>query len=216
MIQFKRSLVLLILIITIASCKKQEQPASDVGRVNDEKEDRMEETVPDQSKLEIKTRTGKSFLVGTRAEGSSVMDITVSTLGYGDNDQTWELEGTDPLTDSFVADLDSNGFDELYLITTSAGSGSYATIYGYASNNDKSVTTIYVPEISENDRSTGGSFAGYMGHDSIFMDHSRLFRKYPVYLEGDENCCPTGGFQQLEYELVPGEASWILRTKKKS
>jgi hypothetical protein len=200
--------------MSIATCKKQEKSASETDPVVDEKKDQMEETAAGPSEMEIRTITGKSFWVETEAQGASVMDITISTRGFGESDQTWELKGKNPLTDSFVADLDSNGFEELYLVTTSAGSGSYGTIYGYASNRDKSVTPIYIPEISENDLGAGGSFEGYMGHDSIFLDESRLFRKFPVYLEGDENCCPSGGFQKLEYELSPGEASWILSVKK--
>jgi hypothetical protein len=214
MINYKVPLRLLILLLTIVACKKQEQPASETSPALDEKKDRIVEMAAGQSKLEIKTSTGKSFLVETLADGSSVMNITISTLGYGENDQTWELEGTDPLTSSFVADLDSNGFDELYLITTSAGSGSYGTIYGYASNNDRSVTPIYIPGVSENDLNPGGSFAGYMGHDSIFMDGAVLKRVFPKYEEGDANCCPSGGKITIIYKLKAGEASWQLQATK--
>ena len=206
--------MLMILLTTAFACKQQEPPASDADPVNEEKKVQTEETAKGPSRTEIKTNTGKAFWVETQAEGSGLMDITISAKGYGENDETWHLEGTDPLTNSFIADLDSNGFDELYLITTSAGSGSYATIYGYASNKDKSVTPIYIPEISENDLKKGGLFEGYMGHDSIFIVGAALKRAFPKYEEGDANCCPTGGKTILTYKLKAGEASWQLQATR--
>ena len=142
--------------------------------------------------------------------GSSLASITVTPLDFEFSKEPFHLKDIDPLTDSFVADLDRNGFEELYLITTSAGSGSYGMIYGYASNSDKSMTPIYLPEPTEVDFNPEGYLNGYMGHDSIFLDQNKLMRKFPVYNEGDANCCPTGGFRVLNYKLVPGEAGWIL------
>ncbi len=39
-------------------------------------------------------------------------------------------------------------------------------------------------------------------------------RRFPVYKEGDANCCPEGGIRQLQYKLVPGEATWQLKLVK--
>jgi len=110
-----------------------------------------------------------------------------------------------------VADINSDGFDELYLITQSTGSGTYGTIYGFTSNNDKSITPIYIPKISEKDLK--GNFKGYMGHDSIYISNNKLFRKYPVYKEEDANCCASGGDKSIQYILKKGESSWILGIK---
>jgi len=49
-----------------------------------------------------------------------------------------------------------------------------------------------------------------MGHDSVYIEGSRLYRKFPVYKEGDANCCPSGGTKTIKYTLKKGEASWQL------
>ena len=73
---------------------------------------------------------------------------------------------------------------------------------------------IYVREVSENDLKQGGDFYGYMGHDSIYAENNRIYRKYPVYKDGDPNCCPTGGEKIISYRLKAGEAGWILEIEK--
>ena len=73
------------------------------------------------------------------------------------------------------------------------------------------MTPIYIPEISEKDLLPEGVFYGYMGHDSIYISDNKIHRKFPIYKDGDANCCPSGGNKTLGYELKQGEASWILK-----
>jgi hypothetical protein len=161
----------------------------------------------------FKTKTGKTLQVKVEKKDASLMSISVTPVDFEFSDEPFIVEDSDPLTNLFVMDLDANGFDELYLVTTSVGSGSYGNIYGFASNQDKSLTPIYVPQITEKDLDIGSMFQGYMGHDSIYLDQGKLVRKFPVYLEGDPNCCPTGGKRYLQYNLIPGEAGWILKAE---
>jgi hypothetical protein len=119
-----------------------------------------------------------------------------------------KMEESDPFDYALVADINNDGFDELYIITRSAGSGSYAKIYGFASNKDKSVTPIYIPELSDDD--FVALFQGYMGHDKFYIEDNKLLRKYPVYEKEDSNSNPTGGDKIFQYKLKMGEASWIL------
>ena len=210
-----KALVILLMTLTMSSCAKKENKEQEQlqEKAVPEIQNKEEEKAEAHSKKSLTTSTGKTFEVETQTEGASVMNIIVSPKDFPNSTDSWKIEGADPLTESFTADLDKNGFEELYLVTRSTGSGSYGRLYGYASNNDKSATPIYVPEPSEADMAQGGDFYGYMGHDSIYLEQGRLYRKFPVYKEGDENCCPTGGERQLEYELTPGEAGWILRVR---
>jgi len=68
------------------------------------------------------------------------------------------FEDRDPISDVFVADLDGNGSDEIYIITTSADPGSYGTVPEFASNKDKSLSMSNFPEIRKGD----DNFEGYM------------------------------------------------------
>ena len=78
---------------------------------------------PDAPK-EYKTKTGKTIIISeTHPVGQSLSTIEISTTGF-EHDYREVYEDRDPISDVFVADLDGNGFDEIYIITTSAGSGS--------------------------------------------------------------------------------------------
>ena len=104
-----------------------------------------------------------------------------------------------------VADLDADGSPELYVYVTSAGSGSYGSLVAYAANHRKSLSEIVLPPL------TGAAATGYMGHDEFAVLEGMLGRRFPVYRDGDSNARPSGGMRQLQYTLVPSEASWQLR-----
>jgi len=157
-----------------------------------------------------RTRTGKSIIVSeTHPAGRSLGTIEIRTEGFEHNYEE-VFENRDPISDVFVADLDGNGFDEIYIVTTAAGSGSYGTVLGFASNKDKSLSMIHFPEAQ-----TGGeAFEGYMGHDAFQIEGPKLVRIFPIYNNGAANENPTGGRRKLVYGLVPGEAMWQLRIEK--
>ncbi|MCP9780612.1 MULTISPECIES: hypothetical protein [Cyanobium] len=105
-----------------------------------------------------------------------------------------------------VADLDANGLPEVYVFITSAGSGSYGSMEGWALNKGRrSLSTIHMPEL------TGQAAQGYQGHDEFAVVELTLARRFPIYRPGDNNAKPTGGTRQISYKLVPGEASWQLK-----
>jgi len=157
-----------------------------------------------------RTKTGKMIVVSeTHAEGRSLGTIEVRSEGFV-HDFGEVFEDRDPVTDVFTADLDGNGFDEIYIVTTAAGSGSYGTVLGFASNKDKSLSMIHFPEIQTGDE----NFEGYMGHDTFSIEDRKLVRVFPVYNKSDTNENPTGGRRKLVYGLVPGEAGWQLRVER--
>jgi hypothetical protein len=87
------------------------------------------------------------------------------------------FEDRDPISDVFTADLDGNGFDEIYIVTTAAGSGSYGTILGFASNKDKSLSMIHFPEVREGDE----TFRRVHGARHFTIEGRKLVRMFPVY-----------------------------------
>ncbi len=161
---------------------------------------------------EFKTKSGKVFIVKEEKPSASISKITVTPKGFTIVNEPMKMEESDPFDYALVADINADGFDELYIITRGAGSGSYAKIYGFSSNKDKSVTPIYVPELSDDD--FVALFPAYMGHDKFYVEGNKLMRKYPMYKKEDTNANPTGGEKVLEYKLKQGEASWILELKK--
>ena len=165
---------------------------------------------PPQLPKEYKTRTGKTIVVTeTHPVGRSLSTIEITTKDFEYN-RPEIYEDRDPISNVFIADLDGNGFDEIYIITTSVGSGSYGSVLGFASNKDKSLSMINFPDIQEGDK----NFEGYMGHDTFAIEGQKLIRTFPIYQNGDTNQNPTGGMRKLIYGLYLGEAMWQLKIEQ--
>ena len=151
---------------------------------------------------------GFSFVVeATNAGSINQLKITPTGLTKDNTPAGSEIEGT--VVGAEVGDLDANGFPEVYVYVTSAGSGSYGSLVAYAVNNGKSMTPIYLPPITDDAKAS----KGYMGHDEFAVLEGVLGRRFPIYKEGDTNSDPSGKTRQLQYKLVPGEAGWVLRLK---
>ena len=213
------SAILFLFIILQFSCKQEEKKNSETNEANVPEAVASEADVPVESISSKETQvftteSGKIFELTGHSNSDGMHDYHIVPQGFEFTKDTFIVSEADPLSKAFLEDLDANGFEEIYLITTSVGSGSYSNIYGYSSNSDKSVSPIYIPPIHENDLAPGALYEGYMGHDSIYLDKGKLMRQFPIYLEGDPNCCPTGGKATIAYDLVPGEATWQLRASK--
>lgn len=155
---------------------------------------------------EIKTKTGKVLVaVETHPKGASLSDVNVSF--QGDSTGVLSFTDVDPISSAVTADLDKNGFDELYFICTSVGTGSYGNIIGVSSNRDKSISYVYVPEMDPNDKKPGKLFDGYEGHDRYAIENGTLIRRFPV--KGD-----TSNMKSIPYQVVMGEGGLILGPKR--
>jgi hypothetical protein len=138
--------------------------------------------------------------------GSSLNELTLTPIGLSiDNTaQVLELDGTAYLAE--LADLDANGWPEVYVYVSSAGSGSYGSLVAFAVNKGKSASPIYLPPMDQEP----GASEGYQGHDEFRVVENRLVRRFPVYLVADTNAEPSGGMRQIQYRLEAGEAGWQL------
>jgi hypothetical protein len=148
---------------------------------------------------------GVRFVVEATHEGSlNQLTITPSGLAVSNEPATREIDGS--VTGADIADLNVDGFPEIYVWVNSAGSGSYGSVIGYAVNKGKSMSEVYFPEFDE----TKKYFEGYMGHDEFAIVESTFVRRFPIYKRNDSNNQPTGGTRQLQYKLIAGEAGWKL------
>ena len=102
-----------------------------------------------------------------------------------------------------VADLDNNRFPELYVYSTSVGSGSFGRVYGWQ----------FLPERKADITPKNWlppPVPGYMGHDSLWLEPGILCRKYPIYQPGNANAEPSGGFNTMRYKLKPAGTGFVL------
>lgn len=149
---------------------------------------------------------GIRFRVTSPNDGSiNKLRIEPSGLEIDNTAIEREIDGT--VTGAEIADLNVDGSPEIYVYVTSAGSGSYGSLVAYSANRKKSLSEIYLPDISA-DKKNG---RGYMGHDEFAVVENVLARRFPIYRDGDTNAKPSGKMRQLQYKLVKGEASWQLR-----
>ncbi len=149
---------------------------------------------------------GFAFEVTATNEGSiNKLRINPHGLSQQTAPITSEIEGS--VSGAEIDDLDANGFPEIYIYVTSAGSGSYGSLVGYAVNRGKSVSPIYLSPVSDSPALS----QGYMGHDEFAVVEGTLIQRFPIYRDLDTNARPTGKIRQLQYKLKAGEAGWVLR-----
>lgn len=147
-----------------------------------------------------------SFKVNTK--GDSLI-IQPSGLSISNETLYHDITGY-TVVNAEIGDLNIDSYPELFVYLTSDGSGSYGKLIGYSVNNGKSVSQVYLPDISENDEVS----KGYMGHDEMAIVENTFCQRFPIYKEGDSNANPTGGIRQIQYKLVDGESSRILKIDK--
>ncbi len=153
---------------------------------------------------------GVDFLIQCPNQGSvNTLTITPSGLEGANDPIVVTIMGT--VTNAEVDDLDANGFPEVYVYVQSAGSGSHGSLVAYACNQKKSLTPIFLPELTEDKENS----KGYMGHDQFAVGEGSLLRRFPIYHPADSNNKISGKIsgktRQLQYKLKAGEAGWILR-----
>lgn len=149
---------------------------------------------------------GLSIRVGAANAGSlTTVNLVVHHEGALILRATVPAEGT--VTEASVGDLNRDGYPEVYVFITSAGSGSYGSVIAYASNRNQSMTPITMQAPPDD----AAVLTGYLGHDNYELGDDVLLRSFPVYLPGNSNAEPQGGRRTLRYRLHAGESGWLLK-----
>lgn len=110
-------------------------------------------------------------------------------------------------TGAEVADLNIDGSPEVYVYINTRDSAANGSLLAFAANRRKSLSEIYLTSLEDGK----DLLAGYQGHDEFAVVENTLIRRFPRYQNGDSDEKPSGGMRQLQYKLVPGEASWLLK-----
>ena len=103
---------------------------------------------------------------------SSLDTITIIPSGCEIINDTITIPIDGHLTAAFTGDINQDDYPEFYLVATSAGSGSYATLFAYASYRNKSYGPIYIPALNS------ALLIGYMGHDQYEIRDNKLLRNF--------------------------------------
>ena len=121
--------------------------------------------------------------------------------------QQWQLALDGNISDAALADLNADGYPELYLFLQSAGSGSHGSVLALML--DARQQWQQLPALQP--LATEAEGQGYMGHDRFEIAGQRLLRRFPLYRPEDSNASPTGGWRELRYRLALGSNGWQLQ-----
>ncbi|WP_022822900.1 hypothetical protein [Hymenobacter norwichensis] len=140
------------------------------------------------------------FVLQTTGEGTQrQLEMRVEKAGKELATSTQAIEGT--VSDAVTTNLNDDKFPELLVFVTDAGSGSYGQLIGYEFLN-QGRRTLTLPELS------GPAAQGYQGHDTFKVEGQQVVRSFPIYLDADPNCCPSGGQRIVHYKLPVGSSAF--------
>ncbi len=129
------------------------------------------------------TSSGKKVLVKTD-EGATSSRAIITTEGFENNAPT--IVEKETLSDVFFADLNGDTFEELVLVFTSKLSGGNGDISVFTTFYDSELTSVELPEITEQEKAPGMLFEGYLGGDIFLVEENTLFRSFSVESSSQE------------------------------
>jgi hypothetical protein len=183
------------------------------GGARDEEDDAFDSTeyllpVSEPITREMVTRTGKKWLVHqTPLSDPAYVNVSVESKGFVNDQAPIDLGEIDPVVQVKLADLDKDGFEELYLATQSADPEAFGTLYGFYSDQDKDVLLVSYEGASPYTMKEGGPFEGYLGGDVFLFGDNSLANSFQVKLPQSASA----GKREVRYKLVREEGSIVLR-----
>ena len=197
------SFVLCALLMSCSFSKNEKSNASDT--TVKEGIDSVKQEISFNTEL---TYPGSNISFKINTKGDSLI-IQPSGLSISNETLYHDITGY-TVVNAEIGDLNIDSYPELFVYLTSDGSGSYGKLIGYSVNNGKSVSQVYLPDISENDEVS----KGYMGHDEMAIVENTFCQRFPIYKEGDSNTNPTGGTRQIQYKLGGCKLNCVSKEKK--
>ncbi len=160
---------------------------------------------------EYLTKTGKKWLVHqTPLSDPAYVNVSVESLGFTHDQAPLDLGEIDPVIQVRLADLDKDGFEELYLVTQAAGEEAYGTVYGFYSDQDNDVLLISYEGVSPYTTKEGGPFEGYRGGDTFLFNENRLVNSFDALTPGAAASIK----KKVYYRLVKEEGAIVLRPER--
>jgi hypothetical protein len=133
--------------------------------------------------------------------------VTIVPSGLAIDNGPIEVETSGIVTGVEVADIDADGSPEIYIYVAEPGADKRGSLIAYSANKKKSLSQIFLPALEDDAKNA----KGYRGHDEFAVLEGVVGRRFPIYPDDKTQTEPTGKMRQIQYKLVPGEASWVLK-----
>ncbi len=190
---FHLNFTVILILLFFVSCKPKTSQQRERRSANEYQEVKI---------TRIKFNFDQSFEVKEIKKSASFSDIIISGIGFLSSSNSIKFEWVNPLENFLVGDLDSDGFEELYLITRSVGSDLKEKIIGITSIKGKSYKAIFIPDFDKKINVNFQYLQGYKGHDSIYLKDMHLYREFPVLNESTSDRGKTLSKRLIEYKLI--------------
>lgn len=190
----KNSLVLLIVLCTIASKSKAQQ-----GR-------RIDTTMK---------YTAAGYRVYTNNKSAEKNNITISLIGFSNTahrDASFDVKGV--VKGAAVDDFNNDGFPDMVVYVYNGKDATIGTVIGIASEKNESIRPIFFPDILDDAKLR----TGYKGQDKFQLIEGTLMRSFPVFDTSDTTGVlkPLNIIRHIQYRVVSsengGQKFKVLRT----
>lgn len=158
-------------------------------------------------------KSGKSFTIFQEPESKYLYDVRVVGNGFLEKTDTILFDEIEHVDTVIIADLDSDGFEELYIFTRGFLPGEYDHVFGIMSAEDKSYCEIIFPSIKPEDITPGSLFEGYNGKDVYKIKKNVLERTFLVHKPGDTYENPELGFRIIYYTIEKTDSGIFYKIK---
>jgi len=151
------------------------------------------------SKFDSLLKVGKvGYHVFCKSKSANESELRVKPIGFQNTAREADFYIKGRITSALIDDLNNDGFPDLVLVAYTDSGDSYKTIYAFASDQNKSIVPIAMPDLMLDGKLNGG----YRGQDEFTMMEGTIMRKFPVYKPGDEKDKPTGGKRAIQYTMT--------------
>lgn len=198
----------LVLMASCQSTSKQTNNTDSTSTIDSlHQESSNNETTSESGKPYNETLTFKDISY-TVSSPNTISDnqVTITPTGLKAVNDAITIPVSGIVYQAEIDDLNFDGFMDLAIYSRNAGTDSVGNAIVYASNNGKSLSQATVPEIKDD----AASSKGWAGHDKFALVEGNFVHNFPIYKDGK----PTGKIRQLQYKMVDGETSRVLKLDK--
>ncbi|MCB0552588.1 MAG: hypothetical protein KDD02_03475 [Phaeodactylibacter sp.] len=201
-------LLLFAVLLALGSCTGKsadkapaQQPSSETTSTAQAESEPTAEPQPEKvPPLERTLTAGKvSFTLSCSNESAEKNVLCAQPQGLEVRNDQLCLDVEGQARDAFQADLNKDGFIEVYTFT--AGPDARGHLYGFASYRNRSYGPINVREPKD------ALLQGYQGQDAFYVKEGQIKREFPLY---NDNGQLSGQRRVITYQLKQGETSFIL------
>ncbi len=188
-----------------AESTADQEAADSVEAAGEAAERSPEAPAPDEPQAFEETFSeGKVQFTITSPNSTQGNTLTVAPSGLEQRNDTMSFNIQGLATDARMADLNQDGFPEVYVFVKNVGEQPSSAIYGFASYRNRSYGPINVQE------PPADMLEGYQGDDEFTLEGTALKRSFPVYENMGTEAERLAGQQVITYELKKGEAAFVL------